>query len=136
MLRYILRRIGYMAIAMFIIATATFFLMKTLPGSPLNDTGDLTLEQVEMLEGQYGLNDPVPVQYAKYMGGLLVGDLGTSFQFSNTPVTKILVDRFGPSIQLGTQALIVGTLLGVLLGMMAAVFHNGPLDYGSTVLAV
>src|SRR5699024_266892 len=93
-------------------------------------------EQVEMLEGQYGLNDPVPVQYAKYMGGLLVGDLGTSFQFSNTPVTKILVDRFGPSIQLGTQALIVGTLLGVLLGMMAAVFHNGPLDYGSTVLAV
>src|SRR5699024_12596667 len=65
--KYILRRVGYMAIAMFIIATATFFLMKTLPGSPLNDTADLTAEQEAMLEAQYGLDEPVAVQYVKYM---------------------------------------------------------------------
>ncbi|HLR02905.1 MAG TPA: oligopeptide ABC transporter permease [Virgibacillus sp.] len=136
MFKYILRRVGYMAIAMFIIATATFFLMKTLPGSPLNDTADLTAEQEAMLEAQYGLDEPVAVQYVKYMGGLLKGDMGTSFQFSNTPVNKILMDRFGPSLQLGFQALIIGTVLGILLGMLAAVFHNGSLDYSSTILAV
>src|SRR5699024_417876 len=76
------------------------------------------------------------VQYVKYMGGLLKGDMGTSFQFSNTPVNKILMDRFGPSLQLGFQALIIGTVLGILLGMLAAVFHNGTLDYSSTILAV
>src|SRR5699024_12449593 len=74
------------------------------------------------------LHDALPisvaVQYVKYMGGLLKGDMGTSFQFSNTPVNKILMDRFGPSLQLGFQALIIGTVLGILLGMLAAVLDR------------
>lgn len=125
-----------MAVSMLIIATVTFFLMKTLPGSPLNDIENLSQEQEEMLLAQYGLDQPVHVQYVQYLRGLLKGDLGISFQFSNTPVTKIIMDRIGPSIQLGAQALIIGTGLGILLGVVAAVYHNGFWDYNSTILAV
>ncbi len=135
MTRYLLQRLGYMLITLFIIATVSFFLMKMLPGSPLNEE-KLTEEQLEIVLDKYGLNDPVPVQYVRYMGGLVRGDLGISFAFDNTPVTEILMDRIGPSVILGLQAIIIGTSLGIILGLIAAVFHNGFLDYTSTVIAV
>ncbi len=136
MFRYILQRIMYMAITLFIIATISFFLMKMLPGSPLNAADKLSAEQQEVILEKYGLNDPVPVQYVRYLGGLVKGDLGISFNFSNTPVTEILMDRIGPSAQLGFQALIAGTIIGILFGLIAAISHNGVLDYTSTILAV
>lgn len=136
MVRYIATRIIYMVFTLFIIATLSFFLMKLLPGSPLNAEDKLTEEQREMILEKYGLNDPVPVQYGNYMKDLIQGDLGTSFAFSNTAVTEIILDRIGPSAQLGAQALIVGTVIGVLLGLIAALSHNGFLDYTSTIIAV
>jgi Binding-protein-dependent transport system inner membrane component. len=136
MVRYILRRLGYMALTLFLIATVTFFLMKMLPGTPLKADDKLTDEQKAIVLEKYGLNDPLPVQYVRYMGNLLKGDLGTSFKFDNTPVTKLLKDRLGPSALLGFQAIIVGTVIGVLLGLTAAIFHNGFLDYTSTIISV
>ncbi|WP_343327836.1 oligopeptide ABC transporter permease [Lentibacillus saliphilus] len=136
MARYIAKRLFYMFVALFIIASVSFFLMKMLPGSPLSAQDKLSDEQQEIVLEKYGLNDPLPVQYVRYLGNIVKGDLGISFQFSNTPVTKIIQDRIGPSMQLGFQALVVGTILGVLLGMIAAIFHNGFLDYSSTLLAV
>lgn len=136
MIRYILRRIFYMVITLFIIATVSFFLMKMLPGSPLNAEDKLSEEQRTIVLEKYGLNDPVPVQYVNYLGGLVQGDLGVSFAFDNTPVTKILMDRIGPSAQLGAQALLIGTFLGILFGLIAAISHNGFLDYSSTIIAV
>jgi oligopeptide transport system permease protein len=136
MTRYILKRIFYMVITLFIIATVSFFLMKLLPGSPLNAENKLSDEQKEIILDKYGLNDPIPVQYVRYMAGLVQGDLGISFEFDSTPVTKIIVDRIGPSAQLGAQAMLVGVILGVLLGLIAAIYHNGFLDYTSTVFAV
>jgi len=136
MARYTLRRVGYMLITLFIIATLSFFLMKMLPGSPLNAEDKLSEEQKEIVLAKYGLDEPVPIQYIKYLGGLVQGDLGISFAFSNTPVTDILMDRIGPSAQIGFQALLVGTILGILLGLVAAISHNGFMDYTSTIIAV
>ncbi|MCU9613407.1 ABC transporter permease [Caldibacillus lycopersici] len=136
MARYILRRVGYMIVTLFIIATVSFFLMKLLPGSPLQADDKLSEEQKAIVLEKYGLNDPVPVQYVRYVGGLVQGDLGISFAFDNTPVTKILMDRLGPSALLGFQAMVIGTILGIILGLIAAIFHNGPLDYTSTIIAV
>ncbi len=107
-----------------------------LPGSPLNAENKLTEEQQEIVLEKYGLNDPIPVQYVNYIAGLVKGDMGISFQFDSTPVTKIILDRIGPSAQLGAQALVVGVILGVLLGLIAAIFHNGVLDFTSTIIAV
>src|SRR5699024_4361376 len=136
MARYLLKRVIYMLITLFIIATVSFFLMKMLPGSPLSAADKLIEEQQAIVLEKYNLNDPVPVQYVRYMANLVQGDLGLSFAFDNTPVSKILMDRIGPSIQLGAQALLIGTFLGILFGLIAAVSHNGALDYSSTVIAV
>jgi len=136
MARYILRRVWYMFITLFIIATVSFFLMKMMPGSPLKADDKLSEQQKAIVLEKYGLNDPVPIQYVKYMGGLVKGDLGVSFAFDNTPVTTILKDRIGPSAIIGFQAMVVGTILGILLGLIASIYRNGPLDYTSTIIAV
>jgi oligopeptide transport system permease protein len=136
MVKYTIQRLVYMIITLLIIATATFFLMKLLPGSPLTNQERLTPEQQQIILDKYGLNDPLPVQYVNYMTGLAQGDLGLSFQYDNRPVTQIIGDRIGPSALLGFQAMVLGTFLGILVGIIAAIKHNSWLDYGSTILAV
>lgn len=118
-----------------LIATFTFFLMQTLPGSPFNDER-LSEAQKAMMAQRYGLDQPVAVQYFKYLGNLVAGDLGVSFQFDGRPVTSIIGERIGVSAILGAQSLIAGTLLGLLLGIVAALRHNTFLDYGSMIIAV
>lgn len=136
MVRYTIQRLVYMIITLLIIATATFFLMKLLPGSPLQNQERLSPEQQQIILDKYGLNDPLPVQYVNYMTGLAQGDLGLSFQYDNRPVTQIIGDRIGPSALLGFQAMVLGTFLGLLVGIIAAIKHNTVWDYGSTILAV
>ncbi|MBB6453042.1 oligopeptide transport system permease protein [Salirhabdus euzebyi] len=137
MARYILQRLVYMFITLFIIATATFFLMKLLPGTPFTDVATkATPAQLEILKDRYGLNDPVPVQYIKYIAGLFQGDLGVSFQFDNRNVTDLIMDRIGPSAHLGFQAMVVGTILGIILGMVAAIRHNSWVDYVAGFVAI
>ncbi|WP_246823398.1 oligopeptide ABC transporter permease [Terribacillus saccharophilus] len=134
--RFIGQRIIYMIITLFLIATISFVLMKLLPGSPLANADKLTEAQQEVIFEKYGLNDPIPVQYVNYLGGLVQGDLGISFKYDNRPVSDILSDRIGPSAQLGIQALIIGTVAGILLGLISAIYHNGITDYLSTIIAV
>ena len=67
MTKYIIRRVVYMFITLFLIATATFFLMKALPGSPISSASKLSPSQLAIVEAKYGLDEPIPVQYAKYM---------------------------------------------------------------------
>ncbi len=136
MTRYIIQRLIYMIITMFLIATFTFFLMKFLPGTPLTAADKLSEAQQAIVLEKYGLNDPVPVQYFDYITGLVQGDLGISFQFDNREVSTIIMERMGPSLQLGFQAMLIGTIFGMLLGLVSAIYHNGFLDYGSVFLAV
>jgi len=136
MAKYIIRRVVYMFITFFLIATATFFLMKALPGSPISTASKLPPSQLAVVEAKYGLDQPVPVQYAKYMLNLAQGDLGTSFQFKNASVTELIMNRLGPSMLLGTQGLVLGVVLGILLGMIAALRQNTIWDYGSTFIAI
>ncbi|MBL5770918.1 oligopeptide ABC transporter permease [Heyndrickxia sporothermodurans] len=136
MAKYISKRIVYLILTLFIISSFTFFLMKFLPGTPFRAEEKLSDEQKIILQEKYGLNDPIPVQYGRYMVNIVKGDLGVSFQFDNQPVTKLLINRMGPSLQLGFQAMFIGTIFGILLGVLAAMFQNTWIDYGSTFLAV
>ena len=110
--------------------------MKLLPGTPYSNQDKLSEEQIYIMNEQYGLNEPVAVQYLVYIGGLLKGDLGTSFQFNNTPVTKLLSTRIGPSLQLGIQAVALGTILGIVLGVIAAMYQNTWIDTLATFSAI
>ncbi|WP_251552472.1 oligopeptide ABC transporter permease [Neobacillus muris] len=136
MAKYILQRVIYMIITLFIVASVTFFLMKLIPGSPFNNFEKLSDVQQNILLEKYGLNDPVPVQYVTYMKNMVQGDLGVSFQFDNTPVTELLAKRVGPSAILGLEAMVFGGLFGIFLGAIAALRQNTWVDYTSTFLAV
>ncbi|MBD1383052.1 oligopeptide ABC transporter permease [Metabacillus arenae] len=136
MVKYISQRIIYMIITLFLIATFTFFLMKLIPGTPFVNFNKLSEVQRTIMINKYGLDEPIPVQYMNYMLNLVKGDLGISFQFDNTPVTEIIKDRLGPSAVLGFQAIIVGTIVGVFLGIASALRQNTWVDYGSTFIAV
>lgn len=136
MAKYITQRVIYMIITLFLIASLTFFLMKLLPGTPFTAQSKLSADQIHIMNEKYGLNDPVPVQYAHYMLDLLKGDLGTSFQFDNRDVSTLIAERIGPSLTLGIESMIIGTVLGVLLGLLAALKQNTWIDYLCTFIAV
>lgn len=104
MFKYTLKRLVNAFVILLIIATATWFLMQLLPGSPFNDQ-KLTPEARAQIEAEYGLNDPLLVQYARYMGNLAQGDLGNSYQYSGKPVLEIILERLPVSAFLGTQAI-------------------------------
>lgn len=136
MAKYIVRRMFYMFITLFLIATATFFLMKTLPGSPISSASKLSPSQLAVVEAKYGLDQPLPVQYGKYMLNLAQGDLGNSYQFKGASVTDLIFNRLGPSFLLGAQGMILGVSIGIILGMIAALRQNSFWDYGSTIIAI
>ncbi|KRM71613.1 oligopeptide ABC superfamily ATP binding cassette transporter, membrane protein [Lacticaseibacillus brantae DSM 23927] len=126
---------GYLILTLFLVASITFFLMKLLPGTPFNNP-KLPPDQIEALKAQYGLDKPVWQQYLSYMLGLLHGDMGMSFQFSGQSVSYLIMSRIGPSLQLGLQAMILGTLLGILLGAVAAIRKNTWVDSVATIFAI
>lgn len=133
--KYILKRIFYMVVTLFLIATITFFLMKLLPGSPYANEENLTDAQLQIMNAKYGLDKPVWMQYFIYLGGLVRLDLGMSFQYNST-VLNLLSSRVGPSFQIGIQALIFGMGMGTLLGLVAAMKQNTIVDTGATFFAI
>ena len=131
--KYILKRIFYMIVTLFLIATITFFLMKLLPGSPYANEENLTDAQLQIMNAKYGLDKPVWMQYFIYLGGLVRLDLGMSFQYNST-VLNLLSSRVGPSFQIGLQALIFGMGMGTLLGLVMK--QNTIVDTGATFFAI
>lgn len=135
-IKYVLKRVFFMIITLWLIATITFFLMQLLPGTPYTNQERLSPETIEMLNKQVGLDKPVIVQYGIYLSNLLQGDFGISFQFKNQPVAHLLAGRIGPSLQLGLQAIIFGTVLGTILGTISAMKQNTWADASSTLVAI
>ncbi|MGI6473610.1 MAG: ABC transporter permease [Thermoactinomyces vulgaris] len=136
MLRYILSRLGYMVLTLWIIVTATFFLMHSLPGTPLKNEEKLPPLIREQIMETYGLNDPLPVQYVNFMKRLVQGDFGKSLSYDGRSVTEMLLEGFEASAFIGAQALVFGVLVGLLLGVGAALRRGGWLDNVATVIAV
>ncbi len=136
MLKYTLKRLVNALIVLFIVATATWFLMQLLPGSPIQNAEKLTAEQEAQIEVQYDLNKPLPVQYALYMANMVRGDLGNSYLYGGTPVASIIMERLPVSAFLGIQAIIVGLVVGLFLGIVSSLKQNSIWDSGAAFLAV
>lgn len=134
--RFIGQRLVYMAITLFLITSLTFFLMNALPGTPYNNQAQLSEVQFQLLDAKYGLDKPVLERYITYLGNILHGDFGISLQFSDQPVATLLGSRIGPSVQLGLQAVIFGTVVGAILGVFAAMKQNTWVDAFCSVFAI
>ncbi|OJG39557.1 oligopeptide ABC transporter, membrane protein [Enterococcus dispar] len=107
-----------------------------LPGTPYTNAERLSPDQIALLNKQMGLDKPVIVQYGTYLKNLLQGDFGISFQFKNQPVAALLAGRVGPSLQLGIQAILLGTLIGIILGTISAMKQNTWVDTLATLIAI
>jgi oligopeptide transport system permease protein len=133
---YAVRRTLWLIPVLFFISLATFALMHSVEGGPW-DTGERKLPEavVRNLDRQYGLDKPVYQQYADFVWNALQGDLGVSFQRQNKPVTDVILSGFKITAVLGLMAMTVAIVVGVGLGVLAAVNRNRLPDYASVVLA-
>src|SRR5215218_9358964 len=135
MIRYVARRLVYMLAALFIIVSVTFFISKALPGNPFSNP-KLSPQIREQLFEKYGLDEPLYVQYAKYMANVAQGDLGNSFYFEGRPVLQMILERAPVSAFVGIQAVIFGLVVGMVLGIVSALRHNTYWDTAAVVIAV
>jgi oligopeptide transport system permease protein len=129
MLRFLARRLLETIPVLLVIITATFFMIRFVPGGPFTAEKAVTPEILRNLEAHYGLNKPLWRQYTDYLGSLARGDLGPSFKYPNRTVNEIIADKLPTSLELGGWSLLVALLVGLPLGVLAAVRRNTWIDY-------
>ena len=136
MISYIAKRLVYILIAMWLIITATFFLMRLAPGNPFASERALPPAIQESLNAQYGLDNPWYVQYKDYLINSAKGDFGTSMKYKYRETNDIIKESFPVSMTLGLEAMFIAVAFGVLIGVIGALFHNRWPDYLTTIIAV
>lgn len=131
-----LRRLLTAVPTLLLLVTLCFFLMRLAPGGPFD--GDRTLPPAieAALAAEYHLDEPLPQQYLRYLGGLLRGDLGPSFQYQEFSVRQLIVDGLPVSLSLGMLAMALALLLGGLIGIAAALRPGRALDHGLMSLSL
>ena len=129
MLRYIFKRILAAIPTLFLLITIAFFLIRVAPGGPFDTEKDLPPAIQKNLEAKYHLDEPLYRQYFRYIGNILQGDFGPSFQYKDFSVTELIVKGFPVSLTIGGLALLFALIMGVTLGTIAAVRQNSWVDY-------
>jgi oligopeptide transport system permease protein len=135
MAAYTLRRVLWIIPVLFVIATLTFFMMKAIPGGPFTFDKDRPPAAQEAIDKKYHFDEPVYQQYGRYLWALTHGDLGISFNRGNTPVADTIKRAGFISLQIAVLALVVAIVLGMTMGTLSALQHNGPLDYLGVIFA-
>ncbi len=120
---------------MFVIVTLAFFLIRVAPGGPFNQERGLSPEIKANLEAQFGLNDPIWLQYVNYLKNLLHGNFGPSYNLPDFTVTELFANGLPISVQLGLSALVLALAVGTVLGIVAALNQNKLGDYSVIALA-
>lgn len=139
MTKYFIKRVLIAVPVMFAIAVATFLLVEALPGGPfdaLSDGRAMPERTRVLLERRYGLDQPLHVQFFSYMGNLLQGELGPMMRTPSQTVNDIVANTFPVSIQLGLLSMILGFMIGIPAGIIAALRHNSIFDATATFIAV
>ena len=113
-----------MLLTLFSIATLTFFMMHAIPGSPFNSIRNVPPKVIAAIETKYRIKDPIPVQYVRYMGDLLRGDLGPSLKYQGMTVVDLIKTGLPSSAQLGLVSITLVVLVSVPLGIVAALKNN------------
>jgi oligopeptide transport system permease protein len=134
--KYTIKRILTSFLTLLAILLVLFILMQLMPGSPFNDE-KLNADQRAVLYAKYGLDKPVVVQFFNYVGNMLRGDFGVSYNISkNTPISQLIQSRLPISIWVGGIAVLIGAVAGLILGLIAAIWHDTFLDTIATVISV
>ena len=136
MSRYIIKRLLWIIPVLFAVSVITFTLMHAVPGGPWEREKPVSAAIQAALNVKYGLDDPVPIQYVRWVGNLLQGNLGPSYAFADRTVNDIVGEGLMTTLQLGLMAFALSVLVGIPLGIFAALGHNRGPDYVSTGISV
>ncbi len=136
MIRYALARLAQSVPVLLAIATATFLLLRLLPGGPFDTEKTLPPEVRRNVEARYHLDEPLAAQYARYLAGVARGDLGPSYKYVGRDVSAILADAFPVSAALGAAAFALALGVGVPLGLAAGVRRGRAFDRASMLVTV
>jgi oligopeptide transport system permease protein len=136
MLSFLLRRLLVAVPTLFLVVTVSFFMMRAAPGNPFETGRRLSPEIERAVAAKYGLDRPVPIQYLNYLGDILQGDLGPSLKYRDKTVADFIAEGFPKSATLGLSAITLALVIGVGLGITAALRQNRPPDYVATAVAV
>ena len=138
MLKYTIKRLLQMIPTLIIVSFIVFSMVRLIPGDPitllygLSESGGADEEYLDYMRDQYGLNDPLVVQYANWIGKIFKGDLGTSL-YTHKPIITELANRYKNTIILAVGGTVVGSLVGMVFGIIAAINHN---KFGDNVIMV
>jgi len=136
MIRYFASRLLWAVPTLFVIITAAFFLIRMAPGGPFDEEQALPPAIKHNLEAAYGMDQPIWVQYSRYLKGVMHGDFGPSFKYKDFTVSELIGQGFPVSLTLGAIATVLALGLGVPIGTYAALHQNTARDYLVMVLAV
>jgi len=136
MLGYATRRVLQAIPTLLLIVAAAFFLMRAAPGGPFDEERALPPEIEANLQAAYGLDQPVTVQFGRYLGGLVRGDLGPSFRMKDFTVAELIGRGLPVTLLLGAAALLLGLSLGIPLGLVAGLRQNGWADHAVMSIAL
>ncbi len=136
MAKYIIKRLFYAFLTLLTLVALTFFMMRMLPGDPFIGEKAIAPTTMNALNEKYGLDQPVIVQFGMYIRNVFQGDLGLSMHYDNRPITDIIAQAFPYSFDLGIRALIFATIMGILLGIVAAVKRGTKWDTISMLIAI
>ena len=136
MLNYIIRRLLGAIPTLFIIIAVSFVLVRMAPGGPFDKERKVPAEVEARLIQQYHLDEPLPQQFLRYLGGLAQGDFGPSFKYKDFTVSELIWQGFPTSLALGLSAITLAMLIGVSLGIWSALRQNSWVDYMSVGTAM
>ena len=138
MLKYTIQRLLQLIPTLIIVSFIVFSMVRLIPGDPitllygLSESGGADEEYLDYMRDQYGLNDPLVVQYANWIGKIFKGVLGTSI-YTHKPIITELANRYKNTIILAVGGTVVGSLVGMVFGIIAAINHN---KFGDNVIMV
>lgn len=126
---YFLRRLIWLPVVIWAVSTLTFLALRIVPGNPIQSVRSQIMDtsQLARIEAQWGLDQPVYVQYVRFLGDLLRGDLGISMS-SGVPINRLLFERMPPTIELTILAMIISTVLGITAGVISAATRSRAVD--------
>ena len=128
MLRYTLRRLLGAIPTLFLVIVLAFLLVHAAPGGPFDDERALPPEIEANIAAAYHLDEPLPVQFLRYLGGVVQGDFGPSYSYRDYTVSELIGRSFPVSVQLGILAMLLAAVSGISLGIVAALNRNSALD--------
>ena len=137
MFRFILTRLAGLVGVLFCISLFTFLIMHDVPGGPWKPGEHLLTEnQIAALKARYGLDKPLQEQYLTWLSGAIHFDFGKSFQHPDESVVDVIKRTWPVTVQLGGMALLLAFVIGLPLGIIAAIKHNSIIDYSATLVSI